>query len=384
MRNKYISRITFILFSWLSGSALLAQTSISDTLSFGGLKRDYRIYIPKIYKSGTAVPLVLNLHGLTSNAQQQEAYANFQPIADTANFIIVSPNGTGSPRGWNNFGPLGTGVDDLGFLSALIDKISASYSIDKNRVYSTGMSNGGFMSYDLACFLNTRIAAIASVTGSMITSHFKACNVKRPTPVMEIHGTADNTVPYNGGGSLSFTPIDTLVSFWVKLNKCNAPVVTNLPDVNKNDGSTVIHYVYDHGQNNTSVELYKVVGGGHAWPGAPFNLSGTNQDFSASNEIWRFFSKYRLDVATAIDENDASAKEIQVFPNPADNGFYLNLPAEQGNYSVTILNSLGQEVANYSGQSKLSFISRENLPAGLYFIRVQGPEQCFNTRVLFN
>jgi polyhydroxybutyrate depolymerase len=385
MRNLYNLRIPFILFGLLVAGSAWAQTTISDTMQFGGLKREYRIYIPKLYKSGSPVPLVLNLHGLTSDNQQQEQLGNFQPIADTANFIIVSPNGTGTPRGWNNFGNLGSGVDDIGFLSGLIDKISKSYSIDKNRVYSTGMSNGGFMSYDLACFLNTRIAAIASVTGSMITSHFKACNVKRPTPVMEIHGTADNTVPYAGGGGLSFTPIDTLVNFWVKLNSCDAPVITKLPNTNTSDGSTVEHYLFDHGKSNTSVELYKVIGGGHAWPGSPINLSGTNKDFNASKEIWRFFSKYRLDVATKMEDNEPASQGIVIYPNPADNGFYMNLPeAEQARFTLTILNSLGQQVSAIGGLTKTAFISRENLPAGMYFIRVHNNEQCFTTRVTFN
>lgn len=365
----------------------LSQTTLTDSLTFGGMKRTYRLYIPKMYKASTEVPLVLNLHGLGSNAQQQESYGDFRPIADTANFILVHPEGTnnGLGNGWNNFGALGSGTDDVGFLNALIDKISASYSIDQKRIYSTGMSNGGFMSYDLACFLNNRIAAIASVTGSMITSHFKACKVNRPTPVMEIHGTADNTVPYTGGGALSFTDIDTLVNFWVKLNGCGAPVKTTLPNTNTSDGSTVEHYVFDHGKKNTSVELYKVIGGGHAWPGAPAVLSGTNQDFSASKEIWRFFSKYRLDVLTTIGEEEKSNMEIIVFPNPADNGVNIKLPAPpEGSYTIALFNSLGQEVLSKSGVITTVFIPREGIPAGVYFMRVKGNSAVVAKKVIFN
>lgn len=363
-----------------------SQTTITDSLNFGGLKRTYRIYIPKIYKASQPVPLILNLHGLTSNGQQQESYGDFRPIADTANFILLHPDGTnnGLGNGWNNFGALGSGTDDVGFLNALIDKISASYSIDQQRIYSTGMSNGGFMSYDLACFLNNRIAAIASVTGSMITSHLKACKVTRPTPVMEIHGTADNTVPYNGGGTLSFTPIDTLVNFWVKLNGCDAPVKTTLPNTNTSDGSTVEHYVFDHGKNNTSVELYKVIGGGHAWPGAPAVLTGTNQDFSASKEIWRFFSKYRLDTPTSIEEQEPATMEITVFPNPADNGFYISLPRKtNGNYTVAIFNNLGQEVLSKYTQTTV-FIPGEGLSSGIYYVQIKGNETVVSKRVVVN
>src|SRR3954468_9123508 len=298
MKKIYSQHLVLILSLTFLNIYSFSQITIIDSMSFGGIQRTYRLYIPAKYKSTTAVPLVLNLHGLGSNAMQQEAYGDFRSIADTANFILAHPNGTQtiSGQGWNNFGTIGSGVDDVGFLSALIDKISSKYSIDKNRIYSTGMSNGAFMSYDLACFLNTLIAAIASVTGSMIASHLKGCKAKRPTPVMEIHGSADNIVSYDGkGGIISSTHIDTLVNFWVRFNSCSAPIVTTLPNINTSDGSTVEHRVYNNGKNGSTVELYKVLGGSHSWPGAPGNTAGTNKDFSASKEIWRFFSQFRLD-----------------------------------------------------------------------------------------
>jgi len=386
MKKIYILSLMVVCFI-LTSSLVNAQTTITDTINFGGLKRTYRLYVPKIYKASQPVPLILNLHGLTSNSQQQEVYGDFRPIADTANFILVHPEGTnnGLGNGWNNFGALGTGTDDIGFLNALINKISANYSIDQKRIYSTGMSNGGFMSYDLACFLNHRIAAIASVTGSMITSHLKACKVTRPTPVMEIHGTADNTVPYNGGGALSFTHIDTLVNFWVKLNGCGAPVKTTLPNTNTSDGSTVEHYVFDHGKNNTSVELYKVIGGGHSWPGAPPVIAGTNQDFNASKEIWRFFSKYRLDTPTQIVEEQQTTTEIMVFPNPSVNGFYIFLPQVlEGSYAIDIFNGLGQEVLAKSGVTTTCFIPGEALSAGMYFIKIKKGSSVISKKVIVN
>lgn len=385
MRKNYFLSLAIVCLT-LAGLQVNAQTTITDSLTFGGLKRTYRLYIPKVYKASQPVPLILNLHGLTSNSQQQEAYGDFRPIADTANFILVHPEGTnnGYGNGWNNFGALGTGTDDVGFLNALIDKISASYSIDQKRVYSTGMSNGGFMSYDLACFLNNRIAAIASVTGSMITSHLKACKVTRPTPVMEIHGTADNTVPYAGGGALSFTHIDTLVNFWVKLNGCDPAVKTTLPNTNTTDGSTVEHYVFDHGKNNTSVELYKVIGGSHSWPGAPAVIAGTNQDFSASREIWRFFSKYRLDTPTTIAEEQQTTTAITVFPNPSENGFYIGLPElTDENYAITIFNNLGQEIVSKYAQTTV-FIPGESLSAGIYFVQIKGNAQMVSKKVVVN
>ena len=179
---------------------LPAQVNLTDSIVSGGIYRSFMFYVPAVYSHLKAVPLIFDLHGLGSNNAQQEYYGEFRPIADTADFILVLPNGTvgANGRGWNNFATPGTGVNDLGFLSALIDTIEKRYAIDPSRIYSTGMSNGGFMSYDLACFLNQRFAAIASVSGSMIQIHKSACSPQHPTPVMEIHWTADPVVSFPG------------------------------------------------------------------------------------------------------------------------------------------------------------------------------------------
>ena len=157
----------FILFIF-SLNAGFSQTTIISGFEMDGLERTYRIYIPEIYNDGYAVPLVLNLHGYGSNGFEQELYGDFRPIADTANFIIVSPDGALDGFGathWNTFGT--SSVDDVNFLSALIDTVASQYNLDHSRIYSTGMSNGGFMSYKLACQLSGRIAAVASVTGTI-------------------------------------------------------------------------------------------------------------------------------------------------------------------------------------------------------------------------
>ncbi len=378
-----------ILLTFLCATSF-SQTTVSDSLFFEGLMRNYRVYIPKIYTASKAVPLVLNLHGLTSNAQQQELYADFRGIADTANFIIVHPDGTDGAlgRGWNNFAAPGQGVNDLGFLSALIDKICTKYKIDQNRIYSTGMSNGGFMSYDLACFLSYRIAAIASVTGSMVPSHKIACDAKHPTPVMEIHGTSDNTVPYNGNGTIAFTHIDTLVHFWVKFNGCSAPVITKLPNVNTMDGCTVEHSVFSNGKNGSSVELYKVIGGGHSWPGTTIPIMGqaTNKDFNASKEIWRFFSQYRLDSVTGIAQTvPAKSNPFIIYPNPASTDFeIISTDKQYTSYTIRIVNSIGQEVMQAKAENGSLHVARGNLSAGLYTVEIRYADISTFKKIIFN
>lgn len=330
-----------------------SQSTIDASMVHDGLTRTYRLYIPAAYSAATPVPLVLNLHGYTSNNIQQEFYGDFRPIADTANFIIVHPNGTldgGGQQFWSSFG-LST-VDDVGFLSALIDVIQSQYSIDHNCIYSTGMSNGGFMSYELACQLSNRIAAIASVTGSMIQGRWNACNATHPTPVMQIHGTVDPTVPYTGNPAQGMMHIDTLVKRWTEFNNCDlTPTVTPVPNTNLVDGCTAEHQVFGNGTQGTTVELFKVAGGAHTWPGAAVTIGVTNQDFSASKEIWKFFRRYKLnELLTGVETEPETSASFTVFPNPSDGDIVLRF-ADGSAKSIMVVNALGQTVQSLTAPS---------------------------------
>ena len=290
MHNYFLSAVSTLVLSGLLAfcpGILRAQTTVVGTIRSGGLVREYRLYVPAIYTRTTGpVPLLFNLHGYGSNNVQQEAYGDFRPIADTANFLVVHPNGTidaANKRNWNTFGPRGTGIDDVAFISALLDTLATRYRIDPDRVYSTGMSNGGFMSYELACQLSGRIAAIGSVTGSMIASRMSSCAPGRPVPVIEIHGTDDRTVPYTGGTALNFVAIPTLMAHWVQVNGCNpTPTITAVPNTNTTDGSTAERQVWAGGRNGSSVEHFRIIGGGHTLPGSAFVVGVTNLDISAS------------------------------------------------------------------------------------------------------
>jgi len=357
-----------------------AQTTLSGSFMYEGILRDYRAYIPAMYDPAMAVPLVFNLHGYGSNNVQQEIYGDFRPIADTAGFIIVHPNGTfdiHDSRYWNTFG--NSTVDDIGFLSALIDTLDADYNIDLNRIYATGMSNGGFMSYELACGLSGRIAAIASVTGSMIYSHFSSCNASHPTPVMEIHGTADNTVPFNG--NVFFVPIDTLVSYWVGYNHClTTPTLTQIPDIDTTDGCTAELFTYVAGDAGSKVALFKIIGGEHTWPGAPFIIGVTNMDISASAEIWHFFSQYDLNgIITGIRKNIVQAVTCPIYPNPGHGNFTINCNsfAEK---QITVMNLLGQIVQQFACVN--DHITLTIADAGMYSITVQTGNQILTAKVL--
>lgn len=358
-----------------------AQTTLSGIIKHNGIVRTYRIYIPAVYNPATQVPLLFNLHGYGSNNVEQEFYADFRPIADTAGFIIVHPNGTldgQNNRFWNAFGA--STVDDIGFLSALIDSVSEGYSIDPNRIYSTGMSNGGFMSYELACALSNRIAAIASVTGSMTYVQLNLCNAMHPIPVMEVHGTADGTVPYTG--SLLFIPIDTLVDYWARFNNCTLiPTITRIPDIKSTDGCTAEHYVYDNGDLDSKVELYKIIGGGHTWPGAPVTIGVTNMDFSASTEIWRFLSRYDLIglTTTRAGIGIAHVPAFNVYPNPSNDKFIISF-ADFSERTISIANYSGRVIQRYTSYTDNEVL---NIDAkGIYFITVTSGMQTLTKKVI--
>lgn len=339
-----------------------------------GQQRSYMLYVPEIYAADTPVPLVFNFHGYTSNASEQMFYGDFRSIADTANFIIVHPQGTllNGVTHWNVGGwTLGSTVDDVGFTETLIDEISATYNIDLSRVYATGMSNGGFMSYKLACQLGTKIAAIASVTGSMTPQIFNNCTPSHPTPVMEIHGTADRTIPYNGA---SFTkPITTTLDFWVDYNNTNSVASTTmLEDINVSDGSTVEHIIYAGGDNDTKVEHFKVVGGGHTWPGT--NFGAANQDFNASLEIWNFFSNYNLDFLMSSTTSISSIEKSQIIaisPNPTWSFLRLEMKVTKP-ITYEIVSILGQPVLNGQLLTNNPIIDLATLPADIYFLKIEG------------
>lgn len=349
-----------------------AQQLINGSITHDGQQRNYILYLPAAYDGSQAVPLVFNFHGFGSNATQQALYGDFRAIADTANFLIVHPEGTlfQGNQHWNVGGfTTGSTVDDVGFTSALLDTLAAEYNIDLTRVYSTGMSNGGYMSFLLACRLSDRIAAVASVTGSMTPQTFDNCDAQHPTPVMQIHGTMDATVPY-GGASFSKS-IEEVVLYWADYNNCMQPAdTTPLPDVNTIDGSTVEHIVFSGGDNGARVEHYKVLGGGHTWPGSFLPLPGTNYDFNATVEIWRFFAQYDLEaLGGTVNTRPVAlqAPDLRLFPNPTTSVVNVEGALPLGT-TWQLFSPQGRLLR--SGRLQQPRVDLSGLPAGMYWLKV--------------
>lgn len=351
-----------------------SQQTINGTITHGGIQRDYILYVPANYTGSTSVPLVFNFHGYGSNASEQMGYGDFRSIADSVGFIIVHPMGTLDSMNITHFnvGWGGSAMDDVGFSEALLDSVSAAYNIDPTRVYSTGMSNGGYMSFYLACRLSDRIAAIASVTGSMTPLQYNTCNPQHPTPILQMHGTIDAVVPYNGANWTR--SINDVMQYWIDYNACNpTPTITMLPNTNTLDGSTVEHIVHKGGINNVSSEHFKVTGGGHTWPGSSFVFPGTNYDIDASVEIWKFFSKYDIngfiDTTTGLKPLNENNRELNIYPNPTHSHIWIELDySEEVEYKLISL--LGKHVLTGVINSNDQKIDLSGLPPSVYFLKV--------------
>ena len=344
---------------------------IDETFEFEGATRMHKVYLPANFSDNS--PLVLNLHGYTSNAFQQVFYTNMNAVAEENDFVVVFPDGTTDQYGitfWNSE-ILGESVNDLGYLEALIDSMILNYNIDPNRVYMCGMSNGGFMSYYSACELSDRIAAIASVTGTMNNAILDNCNPERALPVLEIHGTADGTVPYNGASSTgsfqTMMPIEEVVDFWVNHNNCMLESELELEDISTSDMSTVTHFKYTGGDNGSSVEHYRINEGGHTWPGSIIPLPSTNHDIIASEVIWDFFKQYTLNGLLTVDEGVEEAS-FTMSPNPMSE--FTILKYSSNIQTLTIYNLQGKVLLNKAINDFEYTLEKGLLGSGMYIIEL--------------
>jgi polyhydroxybutyrate depolymerase len=369
----------------------LAQQTRYDTLTHDGLERVYILYVPASYTGSDSVPLVFSFHGAGGTAQYQMESYDFRPMADSAGFLVAYPQGAPVGPGvavWN-IGTDTTRADDIGFVQAMIDSLSGRYNINRDRVYATGMSMGGFLSIHLAGRLSGEIAAIAAVAGTMTQGMYESSAPVHPTPLLQIHGTSDPLVPY--GGNPVYWSVDEVLDYWIAYNHCDAvPTITQLPDLAPNDGSTVEHIVYGNGDLGATVEHLKVTGGSHAWPGSTDGRPGTNFDIDASAEIWKFFSRYDIygliNETVGIEDHEEqrlhSVSQFQAYPNPfhaqTTIRFTLYQPAK---VSLTIYDNMGRRIATLLDEPKASGThsltwegtdaSGGRVNAGMYFYRLE-------------
>ncbi len=305
--NKYFNNL-LILFLIISCSEEEESKNEINNLLFGlnnistrfeNIDRTYHVYVPKSYSAVNPSPILFNLHGGASTALDfLNNEGDMREIADTANFIIVYPQATSDNNG-NPTWHLGaensksTDVNDVGFVSHIIDDVSSVYSIDQERVYVTGFSNGGYLTYEIACLLNERIAGIGVVAGHMFIDTYNYCNPSHPTPVINIHGTED----YYNGISGYYLSQDLSNRFWYEYNNTDSnPVISNIENIDIEDGSTVELNSWLNGDNGSNLLHYKVIGGGHSYPtiGSNSIKDYMNGDIDSNILIWNFLSGYDI------------------------------------------------------------------------------------------
>ena len=264
-----------------SARGAVARDSI-ESLVLGGVARQYRLHIPSAYQAGHSTPLVIDLHGYNSNAAQQEWLSRMSVKADSAGFVAAYPEGLGDPQSWK-FGPLAEGQADIGFIRDLIQHLQDQFSIDPQRIYVTGISNGAEMSYRLACALGDTIAAFAPVAGGY--PPFEDCRTTRPIPVVAFHGTDDHLLPYTGKPPL-LLPVHEWAARWAAHNGCNPT-----PAVSFKQGD-VIGETWSGCRAGADVVLYTITGKGHSWPGSAMPAQITTRDIDATDVIWEFFAAH--------------------------------------------------------------------------------------------
>lgn len=284
------------------------------SLVHDGIARTYRLFVPQGLPASNPAPLVLVLHGGGGNGDMIARLTNFDAAARRYGFVAVYPDAY--EKHWND-GRLGTpyvslvtNVDDVGFLESLIARIESQIPIDLSRVYITGASNGGMMTFRMLRERTPLFAAAAPVIANMPVELMGACTPRAPIPLLIFNGEEDPLMPWNGGeispdfpkrkniykGVVAST--EDTVAYWAEWNACTAAgEKVYLPDANPGDGTRVWYRVHTGGTSGAEVILYGVEGGGHGWPGGSQYLlesiiGKVTQDVNGAGLIWQFFEAH--------------------------------------------------------------------------------------------
>jgi polyhydroxybutyrate depolymerase len=302
-----------------------------DSIFFDNYHRTYLVHLPTGYSGTADLPLIIAMHGGFGNAYNMQDQSQLSVKADSENFIVVYPEGVeGGVLGissWNAGWCCGwasnNNIDDVGFIDALLDSLINDFAIDTNRIYATGMSNGGFMAYRLACELSDRIAAVAPVAASMSVTN---CNPQRPVPVISFHSYSDTNVPYDGGVGSGTSdhynpPQDSVLNAWSDMNACS---ITN--DTIVND-SQFMHRKWSGCNGGNDIEQYVTQDGGHSWPGGKQTVLGdpVSNFINANDLMWTFFQQYSLVPEDAYfslvyTEETPSLRSAAIFDYERDGG----------------------------------------------------------------
>ena len=380
---RYLLLIGF-LFSF--NSNLFSQVFDGfQTINHNQIDRRFYLYVPNNYSANVPIPILFNFHGGGGDPISYMNYtSDMRGLAEANNFILIYPEAIADPStgsiSWIDKASNGAPRDETLFIESIINSVSSNYSVDLDRIYACGYSEGGIFSYELACRLNNYIAGIASVSGSMLTESersnlgFSNCSPQHPTAIMLIPGTNDSNAHslYQGcclgwGLDSYYLSVDQITDYWTNYNTTdNNPSVSDVSNTNTSDGSTVQRKIWSNGQGGVEVQELKIIGGEHEWPGTSGNM-----DINANNEIWQFLSKF--DKKGMIDNLNFEdfQRTISVTPNPFNN--YFIIEGVENNF-IELYDLHGKIL-----QSKFNdnVFDTESLKRGVYILFIKGKNISF-------
>ena len=302
MKIRRIISIPFLLLFMLISCGNEETGFVEErVIEHEGLERSFLIYVPTNIKENA--PLVVAIHGYTSSAKTLMGYSGINQVADKEGFLVAYPQGTKDSRD-NNFFNVGyefhsdSKVNDVNFIREIVLNLTKDYKLNSKRVFATGMSNGGDMSYLLACTSSDLFTAVAPVAGVMMKDTLENCNPVKKIPIFEIHGTKDSISKFEGDMNNedkwgAYYDLPSTIEFWVNKHALNEKETIQLENKNTEDGTTITFERYWSDESQREVWFYIVNDGNHTWPGMTGLFSRTaNQDINSAEEIWKFFSKF--------------------------------------------------------------------------------------------
>ena len=283
---------TVLIVAWFTNSNSDDDVGLNQSILHNGISRDYILYIPE--NLPTNAPLVVVSHGYTSSAKTMMSYSGMNKVADEEKFLVVYPQGTKDQRG-NNFFNVGyefhapSKVDDLGFIKALVTKLTEDYQVNPNHIFATGMSNGGDLSYFLACYASDTFQAVAPIAGTMMQTTIETCKPQKGMPIFAVHGKADEVTYFDGDMANRdkwgpYPGIPAVIEHWVDVNAVEIFKQVDLDNITNftasNEALSFDRYLSE--TSDHEVWLY-IHSGGHDW---------SLKELDTSSEIWSFFTRY--------------------------------------------------------------------------------------------
>ena len=348
-----------------------------------GIDRQYIYYEP--LDLNEQMPLVIVMHGFGGDANDIRNYSEMNQFANQYGFAVCYPRGTNDSEGYR-FWNVGYAfhqnetIDDVGFLTELVGYLQLTHGLNPDYTFATGMSNGGEMCYMLACQAYDTFKAVAPVAGMILQDILDECDNSPPIPLFEIHGSQDSVTPISGDpnnndGWGAYPSIPFTIDYFSEKNECTLMVTETLPNTDTSDGSYVLSEKHLNGINNNEVWFYKVVGGGHDWPGAWGNM-----DINAGEEAWLFFQNH-IDNTLSLPNFKDLENTIRVFPNPTSNVINIETNNRLELFEVILYNTLG---VNLNLKSTDGFLDVTHLNTGIYLLSIKTSKGTITKQIVKN